>query len=146
MKTDIENRDDIDYLMREFYAKAITDDAIGYIFTDVAKLDLAHHLPIIGDFWETLLFQTGDYARHGRDPLKVHRELNEKEPLRPEHFKRWLEIFAKTIDSLFSGERADFLKTRAEAIANRMLNFVSSVSDHIEVTRANPAAGRENRG
>ena len=72
MKQDIENREDIDELMREFYAAAMTDEVIGYIFTDVAKLDLDHHLPIIGDFWETMLFQTGSYAKHGRNPMQVH--------------------------------------------------------------------------
>jgi Truncated hemoglobins len=127
MKKDIENRDDIDLLMRIFYQKAMADDTIGYIFTDVAKLDLGHHLPIIGDFWETLLFQTGAYQKHGRNPLIVHGELNEKEPLLPTHFDRWLEIFTGTVNDLFSGERSDFLKTRAGMIATRMLSFVNSV-------------------
>ncbi len=127
MKTDIENREDIDDLMREFYAKAVADEVIGYIFTDVAKLDLEHHLPIIGDFWEELLFQTGSYSKHGRNPLQIHGELNEKEPLRQAHFVRWLKLFTATVDEMFEGERADFLKQRAQAIANQMLNFVSGI-------------------
>ena len=126
MKRDIEDRKDIDELMRAFYADAMRDDVIGYIFTDVARLDLDHHLPIIGDFWETMLFQTGAYAKHGRNPLQVHGALSEREPLTLEHFTRWLEIFTSTIDSLFEGERADFLKLRANAIANRMFQFVGA--------------------
>src|SRR5690606_3660552 len=58
---DIENRADIDALMSLFYNKVLTDDVIGYLFTDVAKLDLDHHLPVIGDFWETVLLGTGNY-------------------------------------------------------------------------------------
>jgi len=127
MKKDIENREDIDLLMRVFYQRAMADETIGYIFTDVAKLDLKHHLPIIGDFWETLLFQTRVYQKHGRNPLMVHGELNVKEPLLPKHFERWLEIFTETVDELFYGERSDFLKMRARMIGNRMLNFVSGV-------------------
>jgi hemoglobin len=127
MKRDINNREDIDLLMREFYSEAMVDTDIGYIFTDVAKLDLDHHLPIIGDFWETLLFQSGSYSRHGRNPLIVHSELNNKTPLLPEHFSRWLEIFSETIDRLFAGERADFLKLRAGIMANRMLSFIGAV-------------------
>jgi len=50
MKNDIETRADIDDLMNRFYTRAINDETIGYIFTDVAKLDLEHHLPVIGDF------------------------------------------------------------------------------------------------
>lgn len=127
-RNDIENRDDIDRLMHAFYGRALTDDRIGYIFTDVAKLDLEHHLPIIGDFWETLLFQSGNYARHGRNPLEVHRKLAEKTPLLSEHFESWLEIFNTVVDEMFAGEKTDFLKTRAAMIAGRMREFVSDAS------------------
>jgi hemoglobin len=138
MKRDIENRQDIDLLMHEFYAVAIEDKSIGYIFTDVAKLNLEHHLPIIGDFWETMLFQTGEYARHGRNPLQVHGELAKKTPLLFEHFERWLEIFTETVDANFEGDRADFIKMRARAIANRMLSYVSTISP---VSRISEGAG-----
>jgi hemoglobin len=121
---DIETRADIDRLMHAFYARALDDDVIGYIFTDVARLDLEHHLPIIGDFWESLLFGTPAYSKHGRNPLLVHRELHEKSALTVEHFQRWLEIFIATIDEMFSGERAEFLKQRAAAIAVRMQEFL----------------------
>ncbi len=127
-KYDIENRQDIDRLMQAFYGRAIADERIGFIFTDIAKLDLEHHLPIIGDFWETLLFQSGNYARHGRNPLEVHRKLAEKTPLLFEHFERWLEIFDAVVDELFSGERTEFIKTRAAMIAGRMREFVSDAS------------------
>lgn len=128
MSKDIENRVDIDELMRAFYKRATADDTIGFIFTDVAKLDLEHHLPIIGDFWETLLFRTGDYSKHGRNPLQVHGELNEKTPLQREHFARWLEIFTETVDRKFAGDTAEFIKMRAGAIAERILEFVSEPS------------------
>lgn len=127
MKKDIESRADIDDLLNRFYSKALTDDLIGYIFTDVAKLDLDRHLPVIGDFWEALLFGARQYQKRGRNPLQIHGELNLKTPLRLEHFRRWLEIFRATIDESFSGERAEFAKSRAESIANRMLNFVVGI-------------------
>ncbi len=126
-ESDIINREDIDVLMREFYSRALADPVIGYIFTDVAKLDLDHHLPIIGDFWETVLFRTGDYPRHGRTPLIVHGELHMKSPLRQEHFVRWLEIFREVVDANFVGDNAVFIKWRANAIANRMLQYVSEL-------------------
>lgn len=128
-KPDIEGRNDIDALMRLFYERAIADDVIGYIFTEVAGLDLDHHLPVIGDFWETILFQTGVYAKHGRNPLMVHGELSLKTPLLASHFERWLEIFVSTTDQLFAGGRAEFLKERAAAIANRMMLYVRDLPD-----------------
>ena len=124
MKRDIENRSDIDHLMNVFYSQAMTDGLIGFIFTDVAKLDLDHHLPIIGDFWEALLFQSADYSRHGRNPLRVHAHLDTKTPLLPRHFRRWLEIFNETVDENFAGERSEYVKLRAAAIADNMLRYL----------------------
>jgi len=116
---DIESRTDIDLVMRVFYERALADEVIGYIFTDVAKLDLEHHLPIIGDFWETVLFQTGNYAKHGRNPLDVHKALHLRSNLNREHFERWLKIFVTSVDEEFAGERSEFLKMRAISIASR---------------------------
>ena len=121
---DIATRQDIDRLMHVFYERVLVDDVIGYIFTDVAKLDLEHHIPIIADFWESLLFGTPAYSKHGRNPLLVHKELHEKVALTDEHFARWLEQFTATIDEMFAGDRADFLKIRAHAIAARMQEFL----------------------
>lgn len=137
MKKDIETRNDIDLLMNEFYTRAIDDETIGYIFTDVARLDLEKHLPIIGDFWESLLLGAKNYQQHGRNPLQIHGELNEKTPLRPEHFRRWLKIFFETVDENFAGKRAEFAKSRAEAIANRMMNYVRNVPDISFMNREN---------
>src|SRR5687767_4211861 len=100
---DIETRADIDRLMTKFYEKAFADSLIGFIFTDVARLDLDEHLPIIGDFWESLLLEKNVYQIRGRNPLPIHARLNDQIPLTSEHFRRWLEIFRATIDELFAG-------------------------------------------
>ena len=126
---DILTRQDIDELMVVFYNRAFEDDLLGYIFKDVAKLDLDHHLPIIGDFWESLLLGNPVYQKHGRNPLQVHAVLDAKSPLEPRHFRRWLEIFHSSVDEMFRGERATFAKLRAEAIANRFMNFLGHVPD-----------------
>ena len=145
MKQDIRDRADIDLLMRAFYSKVMADDVIGYIFTEVAKLDLDRHIPVIGDFWETLLFRTGDYGRHGRNPLMVHDELNDKTPLLPEHFERWLEIFEESVDELFDGEAAGFIKMRAKQIANRMMEYVGRVSIAPVNSQHNGEAAQDHR-
>jgi hemoglobin len=114
---DIENRTDIINLMNAFYSKALNDETIGYIFTDVAKLDLEHHLPIIADFWEMILFGTVNFqAKYQRSPMTVHLQLNEKSPLKPEHFQQWLKLFCKTVDANFTGEKAELAKFRAISI------------------------------
>ena len=126
---DIETREDIDELMTEFYRKAINDELIGYIFTDIAKLDLEHHLPIIGDFWEMMLFGTLNFpAKYGRSPMQVHHALNEKENLRAEHFGRWVKLFCETVDEKFAGANATLAKVRAFSIAETMRVRFSSES------------------
>ena len=121
---DIETREDIDALMQEFYKRALADEKIGFIFTDVMKLDLEHHLPIIGDFWESLLLGAGKYQKHGRNPMQVHEEINRKVELNHEHFVRWLEIFGSVVDEMFEGDLADQAKMRANAIAHNIQRFI----------------------
>jgi hemoglobin len=145
MKSDIEIRADIDRLMHLFYERAMVDETIGYFFTDVARLDLEHHLPIIGDFWESLLFGTGVYARHGRNPLMVHRDLHDQSALSREHFERWLELFTTAVDDLFAGERADFIKLRARAIAARMVDFLGVESGDLVTPAEMHAANSPHR-
>ncbi|MGI8670379.1 MAG: group III truncated hemoglobin [Aridibacter sp.] len=140
---DIETREDIDALMQKFYKRAFADDEIGFIFTDVVKLDLEKHLPIIGDFWDSLLLGAKNYQKHGRNPLQIHGEIDQKTPLTAEHFRRWLEIFRTTVDEMFAGTRAEFAKSRAEAIANRMLNFVNNVPGIESMKRENDAEVRD---
>lgn len=125
MKNDIESREHIDALMRVFYERAMSDPEIGPFFTEVVHLDLEHHLPVIGDFWESVLFGTGVYAKHRRNPLQVHGEIDEKRPLEAPHFNRWLAIFFECVDGMFAGRRAEFAKMRGHAIASRMLQFVT---------------------
>ena len=126
MKQDIVSREDIDALMVRFYGRAMSDPVIGPLFTDVAQLDLEHHLPVIGDFWESTLFGSGVYSRHRRNPLLIHAELDRKARLEPHHFQRWLELFTTAVDESFAGLRADYAKQRGHAIARRMLEFLGS--------------------
>jgi hemoglobin len=130
---DITCRSDIEKLMVDFYRLAFNDDRIGYIFTDVAKMDLEEHLPIICDFWESILFGKRDYAARGRNPMEVHRLLAEKEPLRESHFVRWLELFCESVDRLFGGPNAENLKGRAAQIAARMVENLCSGKSFIRI-------------
>jgi hemoglobin len=114
MKKDIESRADIELLINSFYDKVRADDVIGYIFNDVTKVDLPHHMPTMYNFWEGVIFYTGSYSAN---PMQVHKDLNKKEPLTPEHFKRWLQLFVETVNNLFEGDKAELAKQRAISIS-----------------------------
>lgn len=117
MKTDIRDRKDIEFLMKSFYHKVRGDEVIGYIFNDVAKVDWDHHIPIICDFWENILFQTNVYKGN---PMVTHIRLNGITPLTKAHFDRWLKLFLETVDEYFEGEKAELAKQRARSIATMM--------------------------
>ena len=114
MLHDITTRADIERLIDTFYERVKADPLIGYIFNEVARVDWAHHLPIMYDFWEFLLLSGENYRGN---PIQKHFDLHAKHALRPEHFDRWLALFQATVDELFAGRRADDAKFRAYAIA-----------------------------
>jgi len=124
---DIETRDNIELLMQAFYKKVMKDEMIGFIFTDVAQLDLAHHLPIITDFWENVLFNSGIYTRNAMLP---HFKLNEQVNFKPEHFERWLSLFDETVKENFSGKRADLACARAKSIAAIMQVKLQQINEN----------------
>lgn len=114
---DIQTRADIELLMNKFYEQALSDPTIGYLFSEVARLDLDSHLPVICDFWETVILKSGNYKKN---VLDVHLKLNEKSALKQAHFQQWLLIFRGTIESNFEGVNAENMKIRAESIATVM--------------------------
>lgn len=114
---DIATRQDILTLVETFYTKAFHDDLIGPIFTDVVHMDLAAHMPIMADFWQTVLFKAGLYKRNA---LKIHFDIHAKEPLTLEHFNRWLQLWTSTVDELFAGEKAEMAKVQAHQIAGSL--------------------------
>jgi len=114
---DIISRKDIELLMEKFYDKVKTNDTIGPIFNDVAKVNWAHHIPIICDFWETLLLDSPSYRKN---VMEVHFNLNRKIPLEEKHFRAWLKLFTDTVDEYFAGEKAEMAKKKAKSIAALM--------------------------
>jgi len=63
------------------------------------------------EFWAQMLLGNGNYHDN---PFEKHISL----PINKGDFQQWLDIFFKTIDEHFEGEKATEAKTRAESIAN----------------------------
>ena len=120
---DIEDRGDCERLVRAFYGKAMRDELIGWIFTDVAHLDLDAHVPVVTSFWETVLL--GDQSYYG-GAFAVHARLHEQAGLRKAHFERWLVLWCRTVDELFYGERAAMAKVHGLRVANAFHDRLSS--------------------
>lgn len=129
-RPDITTRDDCERLVRAFYARAMDDTMIGYLFTDVAHLDLEAHVPVITDFWETILLGGPAYRGGAFGP---HLRLHERSPLRGGHFERWLTIWSQTVDELFAGPTAELAKAHAARVARAFHRRLQGLPDETDV-------------
>jgi hemoglobin len=105
---------DISRLVTEFYRRACADDLLGPVFVDIARVDLSAHLPVMCDFWETMLLRAGRYRRNA---LRPHVVLDAEVALTSAHFARWLALWAATVDERHAGEKAELAKVQADRIA-----------------------------
>ena len=99
----IENREDVEFLVDSFYTKVVKDDVLSLFFK---HLDFDKHLPKMVDFWEFVLL---DKAGYTTDVTQKHAHMR----LKQEHFDRWLALFNETVDAHFTGEKAELAKQRA---------------------------------
>ena len=115
--TDITQRKDLELLIDSFYKKALKDKLIQHFFTDVVPLDWEQHIPLIVDFWESSLLDSGNYKGN---PMSAHLKLDQRSPLKKVHFDRWLELWERNVNENFEGEKAKLAISRAKQIAQLM--------------------------
>lgn len=99
--------------MRAFYGRALTDPVIGFIFVDVAHLDLEEHVPVIASFWETILLGAQTYSGGA---FAVHASLNRQVRLRGGR-----RALARAVDDdgrrPVRGRAAELAKSHAQRVA-----------------------------
>lgn len=115
--SDLANRDDVEALLRRFYGQVFEDDVLAEPFSELRAQGLESHIPVMCDFWETVLFRAGLYRGNA---LVVHRQLDLRHPLYAKHFARWLALWEATIDDMYDGPAADRAKVQAGRIAAAM--------------------------
>lgn len=110
--TDIENMEHIKTFVNAFYNKVKNDDLLATVFeSKISEEKWPAHLEKMYAFWNMIIF--GDTAYKGQ-PFDKHVDL----PVNNMHYQRWIELFHKTMDENFSGEKAESVKLRAAGIAN----------------------------
>ncbi|MFT6883748.1 MAG: hemoglobin [Marinoscillum sp.] len=114
---DLATREDIVKLVDAFYKKAINDEVLGHFFTEVVQLDFAVHMPVMYDFWESTLL--GNHVYKG-NPMLKHIALSKKSPITSAHFERWLDLWVKTVNLFFEGQKAAEAVSKATQIAALM--------------------------
>jgi hemoglobin len=106
------SEDQIAALVDSFYSKARLDPEIGPIFNSVVD-DWPLHLAILKDFWSSVLLGTGRYKG---SPVMRHLQIG----LDPQHFERWLSLFAETAQEIFPPESAAVVVEKSRMIAQNL--------------------------
>jgi len=101
-KPDITDRRDIQKFILLFYQNVIKDVTIRAIFTKIFPLNWEHHIPLITDFWETILLDNPVYKKNA---MEIHYELNKTYNHEKKHFDAWLHLFNTTFDHMYSSEK-----------------------------------------
>ena len=111
---DIQNQADLYLLVDEFYKKLLADNRINYIFTDVVKIKIEEHLPILVTFWSQMILGTGGYTNNLTD---IHLKVDKLEHLTPELFEIWIIHFNNTVNENFSGKNSEEIKIQAKNLS-----------------------------
>jgi hemoglobin len=114
---DLTNREDVEVLLWRFYGRVFDDEVLAEPFTELREQGLESHIPVMCDFWETVLFRAGLYRRSA---LVAHRDVDERHALYGKHFARWLTLWEQTVDEMYDGPAAARAKLQAGRIARAM--------------------------
>jgi hemoglobin len=114
---DLADRADVEALLWRFYGQVLSDEVLAEPFAEIRARGLASHIPLMCDFWETVLFRAGLYRRNA---LIAHLRVHDRHPLSANHFTRWLCLWNATVDEMYCGPVADRAKLQAARIAKSM--------------------------
>jgi len=95
--------------VRAFYGEAQKDLVLGPIFAAVVH-DWDVHYRIVANFWSRALLGTDRYSGH---PFPLHINL----PIEPEHFDRWLTLFAEATEAHLPPDLAEKAMAKARHMA-----------------------------
>src|SRR5690606_36577659 len=115
-RPDLDHRDRIEKFVVDFYRQVAQDDLLGPIFA-AERVDWSAHIPKLTDFWSWQLL--GERGYEG-NPLKAHEPAHARNPFRPEHYLRWLDLFESTLDRSFEGPMVEVARGRARRMAGAL--------------------------
>lgn len=143
---DLADRTDVEALLWRFYCTVLVDDLLAEPFAGVREVTgLQTHIPVMADFWETVLFKARRYRGQVQD---VHGRVHTTTPLSTDHFVRWLTTWYDTVDDMYTGPVAERAKRQAARIAwamHRALTGADSAELNVLVQRCTELAGSMRR-
>ena len=118
MAKDISSREDIKLIISKFYDLLLADEKMIPFFIDIVNdKSLEHHIDVISDFWNDILFDTLTYQNN---VMQKHLDKDAFVRFTKEHFTIWISYLFATIEALFMGDNSERMKSRAQSIATVM--------------------------
>jgi hemoglobin len=122
-KKKIAGLEEVKTLVNAFYAKVREDELLAGIFNAKIGNRWPEHLEKMYRFWQTVLLEEHTYSG---SPFLPHAKL----PVAGAHFDRWQELFNKTVDENFIGEKAEEAKKRAGMMATMFHHKIEYYKTH----------------
>lgn len=104
---DIATAQDIELLIQKFYEDLLQ---IPEMKAPFEGLEFEKHIPKIVQFWSFVLLDVEGYKTN---VFEKHLHL----PIHLPMFDTWLNVWLKTVDALYKGEKAELAKQRATVLA-----------------------------
>lgn len=128
---EIETREDINLLVIKFYALVRQDELLGPVFnTIIAEDHWPTHLEKLTDFWEGALLGASKFRGN---PIRAHQNADAKmgNSIEQKHFSRWLQLWFRTIDSMYTGKLAQRAKDAARIMSTGQFMAIWSARNSV---------------
>jgi hemoglobin len=122
---DLDRRAEVHDLVVAFYREIVFDDVLAPVFTEVAEVDWAEHIPKLIDYWCRVLL---DEIGYRGSLLAAHRHVHDQVPFEPVHFERWLRLWNQSIDRRWSGPKAEQAKAHAAHLGGVIARHISGAT------------------
>ncbi|KTD40318.1 group III truncated hemoglobin [Legionella parisiensis] len=111
------NKTHIEKLVTHFYQKVQQDEILGPIFNDTAQIDWDEHIPLLCQFWNSIMLKTNEY--HG-NAYQKHTLLKQRIQIEETHFVRWLNLFQEEAVNHLPWDAAKEIFQKASYIAKSL--------------------------
>ena len=138
-RPDLTTRGAIDDLVTTFYREIVFDDLLEPVFSEVAEVEWDRHIPVLVDYWASLLLGTRE---HRSRVMGVHRHLHGLAPVERDHCDRWYSLWVGCVDERWAGPNAERAKHHAAALMARMAKHLFSFEWSADEVAVRPLPGR----
>jgi hemoglobin len=123
----IVSEESIATLVDRFYSRVRQDEILGPVFAEKIGNEWEPHLETRCAFWSSLMLASGRYKGN---PMMKHLLLMPR--IGSEHFERWLSIWKQTTAELFPPATAEVFVSKAESMAERLLETIDQCHDPLD--------------